>query len=60
MRKPIKHDKIRSEVEQAKGKHMEARQLLYTIEEFEQYADAPENRDRLLDLKALCRGLFVR
>ena len=28
---------------------MEARQLLYTIEEFEQYADAPENRDRLLE-----------
>ena len=29
---------------------MEARQLLYTVEEFEQYADAPENRDRLLEL----------
>ena len=29
---------------------MEARQLIYTVEEFEQYADAPENRDRLLEL----------
>lgn len=29
---------------------MEARQLLYTVEEFEQYADAPENRERLLEL----------
>ena len=29
---------------------MEARQLFYTVEEFEQYADAPENRDRLLEL----------
>ncbi len=29
---------------------MEARQLLYTVEEFEKYADAPENRDQLLEL----------
>ncbi|MEO8612105.1 MAG: Uma2 family endonuclease [Chloroflexota bacterium] len=29
---------------------MEARQLLYTIEEFERLADSPENRDRLLEL----------
>ncbi len=29
---------------------MEARQLLYTVEEFEQIADQPENRDRLLEL----------
>src|SRR5690242_19407056 len=41
---------IGSEVEQTKGKQMEARQILYTVEEFEQYADAPENRDRLLEL----------
>jgi Uma2 family endonuclease len=29
---------------------MEARKLLYTVEEFEQLADSPENRDRLLEL----------
>lgn len=29
---------------------MEARQLLYTVEEFEKIADAPENRERLLEL----------
>ncbi len=29
---------------------MEARQLLYTVDEFERYADAPENRERLLEL----------
>lgn len=29
---------------------MEARKLLYTIEEFEAIADSPENRDRLLEL----------
>lgn len=29
---------------------MEAGQLLYTVEEFEQYADAPENREKLLEL----------
>jgi Uma2 family endonuclease len=34
----------------AKGMRMEARQLLYTVKEFEQIADQPENRDRLLEL----------
>ena len=29
---------------------MEARQLFYTVDEFEKYADAPENRDSLLEL----------
>jgi len=29
---------------------MEARKLLYTVEEFERIADSPENRDRLLEL----------
>jgi Uma2 family endonuclease len=29
---------------------MEARELLYTVDAFEAYADAPENRDRLLEL----------
>ena len=29
---------------------MEARQLLYTVDEFEKIADAPENRERLLEL----------
>jgi Uma2 family endonuclease len=29
---------------------MEARQLLYTVEEFEKIADAPENSERLLEL----------
>jgi hypothetical protein len=29
---------------------MEARKLLYTVDEFERLADAPENRDRLLEL----------
>jgi Uma2 family endonuclease len=29
---------------------MEARHLLYTIEEFKRIADSPENRDRLLEL----------
>jgi Uma2 family endonuclease len=29
---------------------MEARKLLYTVEEYERLADSPENRDRLLEL----------
>ncbi len=46
----MKRDKITSEVEETKGKRMEARKLYYTVDEFEQYADLPENRDRLLEL----------
>lgn len=34
----------------AEDKRMEARQLLYTVDEFEQIASQPENQDKLLEL----------